>query len=122
VVPLPKRLVANLHEQISHVKALQQDDLAYGYGEVYLPYALARKYPNAAKELGWQYLIPASKLSVDPRSKKKRRHHLHETVLQKQIKCAARLVGIVKKVSTHATLLRRTCWRQVTIYARCRNC
>ena len=102
VVPLPKRLVGDLHEQISHVKTLQQDDLANGHGEVYLPNALAKKFPNAAKELGWQYLFPASKLSVDPRSKKTRRHHVHETVLQKQIKCAARQAGIIKKVSTHA--------------------
>ena len=102
VVPLPKRLVKALREQIVYVKKIQEDDLGEGYGEVYLPYALARKYPNAAKEIGWAYLFPASKLSVDPRSKKTRRHHMHETVLQKQIKKAAKEAGLYKRVSCHA--------------------
>jgi integrase len=80
VVPLPQRSTEALREQIELVKQLHQKDLKDGFGEVYLPYALARKYPNAAKELGWQYLFPSSRLSVDPRSNKTRRHHVHESV------------------------------------------
>ncbi|WP_455204799.1 integron integrase, partial [Kaarinaea lacus] len=102
VVPLPKRLVKSLGDQIRHVKSLHEEDIEAGYGEVFLPYALSRKYPNAAKETGWQYLFPASKLSVDPRSKKTRRHHIHETVLQKHIKKAAREAGLFKRVSCHS--------------------
>jgi integron integrase len=102
VVPLPKRLVSALYEQIAYVKTLHDEDLADGYGEVYLPFALARKYPNAAKEIGWHYLFPASKLSVDPRSKKIRRHHIHETVLQKQIRKATKDSGLCKRVSCHS--------------------
>jgi integrase len=102
VVPLPKRLVNSLRKQIDYVKMLHEEDTTAGCGEVFLPYALAKKYPNAAKELGWCYLFPASKLSFDPRSKKTRRHHIHETVLQKQIKRAAREAGLLKRVSSHA--------------------
>jgi integrase len=82
VTMLPTRLVSHLKDQLGHVKSLHERDLAEGYGLVYLPQALARKYPNASQELGWQYVFPASKRSVDPRSGTERRHHLHETVLQ----------------------------------------
>jgi len=102
VVPLPKRLVGALRDQINYVKKLKEQDLAKGYGEVYLPNALSRKYPNAAKEIGWAYLFPASKLSVDPRSNKTRRHHINETVLQKQIKKSAKEAGLYKRVSCHS--------------------
>jgi integron integrase len=102
VVPLPKRLVKALKKQIQYVEKIHQNDLKEGVGEVYLPYALSRKYPNAAKELGWQYLFPASKLSVDPRSNKVRRHHIYETCLQRQIKKAGKKAGINKKINCHA--------------------
>ena len=101
VVPLPKRLEDSLREQIRYVKQLHQQDLAAGFGEVYLPHALSRKYPNIARELGWQYVFPSSKLSLDPRSNKTRRHHIHENSLQKQIKTAARKAGIIKRVNCH---------------------
>ena len=101
VVPLPKALIGALKEQIDYVKKIHEKDLAEGYGEVYLPYALERKYPNAAKEFGWQYLFPATKVSVDPRSQKVRRHHIYETSLQKQIKLAAKKSGIYKRVTSH---------------------
>lgn len=71
-----------------------------GHGEVYLPDALSRKLPNAAKELRWQFLFPASRLSVDPRSGAVRRHHMHESSLQKQIKQAAANAQLVKRVSS----------------------
>lgn len=102
VVPLPRRLVKALKKQILYVEGKHKDDLKEGYGEVYLPYALARKYPNAPKELKWQYLFPASKLSADPRSNKIRRHHIHENSLQRHIKEASAKAGIHKKVNCHA--------------------
>ena len=101
VVPLPRSLVNALQKQIEAVKKIHKEDLENGFGEVYLPYALERKYPNAAKEFGWQYLFPATKVSVDPRSQKVRRHHIYETSLQKQIKLAAKRAGIYKRVTSH---------------------
>ena len=70
-------------------------------GEVFLPGALAVKYPNAAKSWGWQYVFPSSRLATDPRSGAVRRHHIHETGLQKAIKRAVETAGIHKKVSSH---------------------
>lgn len=101
IVPLPQRLIDPLRGQIDKVKILLREDLAQGFGEVYLPDALARKYPNAAKELGWQYIFPSVQLSADPRSGKIRRHHVHENGLQKHIKKAARDAGIIKRVNCH---------------------
>lgn len=101
LVPLPQRLTEPLREQISKVKAIQSKDIEKGFGEVYLPDALSRKYPNAARELGWQYLFPSVQLSEDPRSGKVRRHHIHENGLQKHIKKAARDARIIKRVNCH---------------------
>ena len=101
VVPLPKRLVQPLQEQLEKSRLLHEEDIKNGFGEVYLPNALARKWPNAPKEWKWQYLFPSGKLSVDPRSGKTRRHHIHENGLQKGIKRAARCAGITKKVNSH---------------------
>jgi integron integrase len=101
VTVLPDSLIPLLKEHLQRVKALHEQDLAQGYGAVYLPDALARKYPNADREWGWQYVFPASSLSQDPRSGVTRRHHLHESSLQKAIKEAARLAGIVKPVGPH---------------------
>ena len=72
-----------------------------GYGEVYLPGALARKYPNAAKSFGWQYVFPSKTLSTDPRSGKTRRHHVLESGLQKAVRAAVGKAGITKPVSCH---------------------
>jgi integron integrase len=101
VTVLPESLIPVLRVHISDVKALHQKDLKEGYGEVSLPYALARKYPAAAKEWSWQYIFPASQRSRDPLSGKIMRHHLDESVLQKAIRQAALLVGIAKPVSPH---------------------
>ena len=101
VTVLPDSLIPPLQEHLQRVKALHEQDLAQGCGSVYLPDALARKYPNADKEWGWQYVFPANSLSQDPRSGITRRHHLHESSLQKAIKEAARLAGIAKPVGPH---------------------
>jgi len=101
VTVLPDSLIPPLQEHLQRVKAQHERDLTHGYGSVYLPDALARKYPNAAKEWLWQYVFPASARSVDPETKKIRRHHLDETVLQKAIRQAVRLANIDKPVSPH---------------------
>ena len=101
VVPLPKRYKEDLLKQIDEVKKLHDDDLKLDCGEVYLPDALARKYPNAPFELRWQYLFPSWKLSVDPRTGKTRRHHIHENGLQKVVRKAVNSLDIRKKVNCH---------------------
>jgi integron integrase len=98
---LPDSVVGELKLQLQDVKALHDKDLREGYGENALPFALARKYPNAGKEWVWQYVFPASQRSVDPLSGITRRHHLDETVLQKAIRQAARLAKIDKPISPH---------------------
>ena len=98
---LPDALIADLQMHLETVGAIHQQDLKAGYGEVYLPYALARKYPNAAKEWMWQYVFPASARAVDPETKKIRRHHVDPSVLQKAVRQAAQLAGIDKPVSPH---------------------
>lgn len=102
VSPLPKKLVESLQKQLDYVRQTHAGDITKGFGEVYLPVALGRKYPNAAKEIGWQYVFPSSKVSLDPRSNKARRHHIHENGLQKKVKQAASKTGITKKVNCHA--------------------
>ncbi|HFC93011.1 MAG TPA: integron integrase, partial [Leucothrix mucor] len=101
VVPLPQRFVDNLREQIEKVKQIHAKDLALNIDGVFLPYALERKYPNAGRELGWQYLFPASRIATDQRTGKTRRHHLHETSLQKAIKRAGNETHIAKRVHSH---------------------
>lgn len=98
---LPNRLIENLQQQIKYVKNLHSKDIIHGYGSVYLPDALAKKYPYAPKELAWQYLFPADNLSIDPRSGIKRRHHLDEQLVQRYIKRAAQQANINKPVSPH---------------------
>lgn len=101
VVPLPKKLIPILRTHLSHTHSLHEDDLEAGYGEVLLPPALARKLGNAAKDWRWQYAFPATRLAADPRSGKLRRHHIHETGLQKSIRNSAKKVGINKRVTSH---------------------
>jgi len=101
VVPLPKRLQTALIKQMNDTYKLHQEDLKKGFGEVYLPNALAKKYPNAAKEWIWQFVFPSGRLSVDPRSGQTRRHHIHENGLQKSVKKAAGKANITKKVNCH---------------------
>ncbi len=98
---LPDALVAPLKEHLQRVRRIHQKDLDDGFGEVSLPYALERKYPNAPKEFAWQYVFPASVRSKDPISKRIKRHHLDESVLQRAVREAARLAKIDKPVSPH---------------------
>lgn len=100
-VPLPGMLVDDLRRQIDEVGQLHARDVAAGYGEVNLPDALARKYPNAGRELKWQFLFPSGRLAVDPRGGAIRRHHLHESSLQKAVKRAAAACHINKRVGCH---------------------
>ena len=101
VVPLPEALIEPFRRQLEKVTALHDADLAAGLGEVYLPEALARQRPNAPRAWIWQYVFPSGRLSVDPRSKQRRRHHLHENGLQKQVAKAASAALISKRVSPH---------------------
>ncbi|MBI3327128.1 MAG: integron integrase [Nitrospinae bacterium] len=98
---LPAAVKEPLAAHLVLVRHLHQHDLAQGSGRVYLPDALQRKYPNAVREWGWQWVFPASQISLDPRSGEQRRHHLHESVLQRAVKGAARKGGVTKQVSCH---------------------
>ena len=102
VVPLPERMIEILKAHLKEVQELHRNDLENGGGEVYLPDALFRKYPSAAREWGWQYVFPSGRLSVDPRSGKVRRHHIHENGLQKAVKKATAQAEITKRVNCHA--------------------
>ena len=112
VTMLPQAVIPALQEHLVHVRALHKRDLEQGHGCVYLPDALARKYPNACTEWGWQYVFPSDRLSKDPRALPSpsgrgaggeglRRHHIHESSLQKAIRAAAQAAGMVKPVSPH---------------------
>jgi integron integrase len=100
-VPLPKRLRDPLHERIERTRVVHAQDLAAGLGRVWLPDALVRKHANAATELGWQYVFPAARVSVEPRDGTKRRHHVDEAVLQRAVKSARGRAGIAKPASCH---------------------
>lgn len=98
---LAENVKENLRLHLREVKSLHEKDLKSGQGEVYLPDALSRKYPNAAKEWKWQYIFPSANLSVDPRSGKIRRHHMSEKSIQNTVRNAAKEAGIAKHVTVH---------------------
>ena len=98
---LPAVLVEPLKAHLKQVRALHEQDVAEGYGEVYLPYALDRKYPSAGRECGWQYAFPSKNRSVDPRSGMVRRHHVQDQAIQRAIRQAVRDAGIVKPATPH---------------------
>lgn len=100
-VPLPDKCIEPLQAQIDQACELHNADLELGFGKVFLPDALSRKYPNAATEKAWQYIFPSGRLSTDPRTGLTRRHHQHETALQRTIKKAAADAAIHKQVSSH---------------------
>ncbi|HET9532275.1 MAG TPA: integron integrase [Blastocatellia bacterium] len=101
VTILPKTLREPLRRHLARVRLLHEEDLAEGFGEVYLPYALDRKYPNAAKEWIWQYVFPASRRSLDPRSGRQRRHHISEDMLQRAVRRAIRQAAITEAGNCH---------------------
>lgn len=101
VTMLPERLALALRRHLVRVKELHDMDLREGFGAVHLPYALARKYPNAAREWGWQYVFPARDRSVDPRSRAVQRHHASDTAIQRAMRAALRAAGIAKPATPH---------------------
>ncbi|MES2129572.1 MAG: integron integrase [Pseudomonadota bacterium] len=101
ITMLPTALVTPLQEHLVRVKQLHQDDLVDGHGDVYLPYALERKYPNANREWAWQYVFPARGRSTDPRSGLVRRHHADEKTIQRAMRQAMRDAGIAKPATPH---------------------
>jgi integrase len=121
---LPRALIDPLRTHLSRVRLLHERDLAEGYGRVYLPFALDRKYPHADREWGWQYVFPASRRSIDPRARAERRHHASPDVLQRAIKNAVRAAGIVKPASVHTLRhrLQRICCNPGMTYEQCRSC
>jgi integron integrase len=120
---LPAKLKHPLLRHLQKIKALHEEDLRAGDGEVFLPYALARKYPNAPRLWGWQYIFPAAHRSVDPRDGKERRHHLSETTIQKAVKeaigkCGFQRTPVVIRSDIASQLI---CWRVATTYGQCRS-
>ena len=101
VTMLPESLVQLLQEHLGRVRALHRRDLAEGFGEAWLPHALARKYPRAAREWGWQLVFPSGNRSADPDSGVIRRHHVHPDTLSRIVKRAAQRANLVKPVSCH---------------------
>ena len=102
VTVLPETIVPAITQQIHGVKLLHQQDIAKGYGGVYMPTALSRKYPNARYELKWQYLFPSKRLAVDPRNPAgKQRHHLHDSAVQRAMRQAVKISAVSKRASCH---------------------
>jgi len=101
VTVLPENLILPLQGQLARAKARHDEDLADGFGEVWLPDALAIKYPRAPRAWGWQWVFPSTTLSVDPRTGVQRRHHLNEATVQKAMAIAARRAGVNKPCSPH---------------------
>ena len=101
ITMLPEAIVPDLRDQLQRARAIHQKDLATGHGLVHLPYALAKKYPNAPREWCWQYAFPSATLSTDPRSGRIGRHYVHERTMQRAFKNALRRSAIPKKASCH---------------------
>jgi integron integrase len=101
VTVLPGRIAGDLRSHMERVHTLHRRDLANGLGRVELPRALDRKYPNAGKEWGWQWVFPASRHHADRRTGELRRHHRHVSVLQRDVKAAVRRAGIAKHAACH---------------------
>ncbi|WP_329742122.1 integron integrase [Dyella sp. A6] len=98
---LPRTLLEPLRREVERARELHQSDLHAGFGEVWLPHALARKHPSAPREFGWQYLFPSTRRSRDPRDGCERRHHFDDAILSRALKKACREAGIAKPVSAH---------------------
>jgi integron integrase len=101
VTMLPRSVLVDLQQQLQRVSALHQQDLAEGFGRANLPFALARKYPNAAAEWGWQFVFPSANRSQDPRGSGIYRHHLHEKTIQRAVREAVRRAQVLKPATPH---------------------
>ncbi len=101
ITTFPVSLIPLLQNHLAKVKVIHDQDLAKGFGEVYMPQALGRKYPKAAQQWGWQYVFPSRNLATDPRSGKIRRHHIDQSVINRAIKVAAKKIDLTKRVSAH---------------------
>lgn len=101
VTVLPRTVIAALQEHLLKVKSLHDRDLTEGFGRANLPYALARKYPNAAAEWGWQFVFPSVNRSEDPRGAGTFRHHIHEKTIQRHVREAVRQAGVIKPATPH---------------------
>jgi integron integrase len=101
VTLLPDAVIPQLKEQLERARAIHRADLRQGLGAVHLPYALARKFPNADREWIWQFVFPSPNLSLDPRQAVTRRHHLSASAVQKAVRKAARLARLEKRVTCH---------------------
>ena len=101
VTMLPDSLMLQLRAHLARVRSLHERDCKEGLGEVFLPFALARKYPKAARDWGWQYVFPSNKLSIDPRSGRKGRHHADTQNLQRRMRRAVQVAGITKPATPH---------------------
>jgi integron integrase len=102
VTVLPESLVEPLREQVARVRRQHAEDVQHGAGHVELPDALSRKFPGASRELPWQWVFPATRLYRDPSTGERRRHHLHETVLQRAVKNAASRAALTKRATCHS--------------------
>lgn len=123
VTTLPEILIVPMREQIQKTQAVHVADIAEGYGRVYLPFSLDRKYPGAGLEFGWQYCFPSVKRSTDPRTGRLGRHNLHDKNIGRAIKNASRRLGIYKRVSSHTMRhsFASIYLKMVTIFEPCRN-
>jgi integron integrase len=101
ITVLPRSLVETLQREIARSRLLHEADLAAGFGTVWLPHALARKYPHASREFGWQFVFPSTRRSVDPRGGKVRRQHVDDAVLARALKSARQRAGIIKPMTAH---------------------
>ena len=101
VTVLPASVGEALHQQLERVRTIHAQDLTEGFGEVYLPEGLARKYPHAGRQWSWQYIFPAANRSIDPRTGIERRHHVDEMMLQRAVRQAVYKAGITKPASCH---------------------
>ena len=101
VTMLPAALVQPLKTHLARVRELHQQDLAAGFGEAYLPYALDKKYPSAGRDWAWQYVFPSANLSEDPREGKTRRHHIQDQSVQRAVRQAVRAAGVSKPATPH---------------------
>lgn len=124
ITMLPQNVIDPMRTHLAKVRHLHEQDLAEGFGRVHLSFALDRKYPNAQREWGWQYIFPSVRRSIDPRTGIERRHHCDPAVLQRAMKQAVRNAQIVKPASLHTLRhsSRPTCWKRDTTFGRSRSC